>query len=155
MTRYRYTEEDLKEAVATSGSVRQVLQKLKLVEAGGNYATTKRRIDNLNIDTSHFHGQAWSSGKNLGNRRPLEEYLSNNHTISSHHLRNRLIKEGVKLAKCEKCGIIEWNGQPAPLELEHKNGKHYDNSLDNLQILCPNCHAQTEHYRGRAKKHTA
>jgi heterodisulfide reductase subunit B len=60
--------------------------------------------------------------------------------------------EGLKEHKCECCGIIEWNGKPAPIELDHINGNRRDNSLDNLRVLCPNCHAQTDTYRGKNKK---
>ena len=52
-------------------------------------------------------------------------------------------------------GNYEWNGLPIPLELNHINGKNIDNRIENLEILCPNCHAQTEHYRGKSKKVSA
>ena len=152
MTRYRYSEEELRTAVANSGSLRQVLQKLNLVEAGGNYSTTKNRIKSLNIDTSHFHGRLWNKGKTTGPKRPIEEYLNNDYKIGSNTLRKRLIREGLKEHKCECCGIIEWCGQPTPLELDHIDGDHYNNNLDNLRVLCPNCHAQTDTYRGRNVK---
>lgn len=57
-----------------------------------------------------------------------------------------LVNTGYKEYKCECCGISEWNGKKLTLQLHHKNGKHDDNSLDNLQILCPNCHTQTENF---------
>lgn len=63
-----------------------------------------------------------------------------------------MIKEGIKEWKCEKCGCVDWMGEDIILELHHKNGNHYDNRLDNLQILCPNCHSQTETYRRRKQK---
>ena len=70
-------------------------------------------------------------------------------------LKKRLFKEGVKEQKCECCGISEWLGKPIALELHHINGVHNDNRIENLQILCPNCHSQTNNYCGKnAKKHT-
>ena len=151
-SRYTYSEEDLRKAVKTSTSIRQVLEKLDIVPAGGNYQTTNRRIQKLNIDTSHFTGQAWNRGKIIGPKRPIEEYLKENSVVQSFRLKNRLLLEGLKEHKCECCGITEWNGKPAPLELDHINGNHHDNRLENLRILCPNCHAQTDTYRGKNKK---
>jgi Zn finger protein HypA/HybF involved in hydrogenase expression len=151
-SRYTYSEEDLRKAVKTSTSIRQVLEKLDIVPAGGNYQTTNRRIKKLNIDISHFTGQAWNRGKVIGPKRPIEEYLIENSVVQSFKLKGRLIAEGLKEHKCECCGITEWNGKPAPIELDHINGNHHDNRLENLRILCPNCHAQTDTYRGKNKK---
>lgn len=151
-SRYSYSEKELYEAVKSSTSIRQVLDKLNIVPAGGNYQTTNRRIKKLNIDTSHFTGQAWNRGRITGPKRPIEEYLKENTVVQSFKLKSRLIIEGLKQHKCECCGITEWNGQPAPIELDHINGNHYDNRLENLRILCPNCHAQTDTYRGKNKK---
>lgn len=53
---------------------------------------------------------------------------------------------------CYECKLTEWCGKNIPLELDHIDGSHNNNSLDNLRLLCPNCHAQTETYRGKNKK---
>lgn len=150
-TRYTYSEEDLRKAVKESFSIRQVLNKLGLKEAGGNYDTTKRRIKKLNIDISHFTGQLWSKGKTLGPKREIDYYLKENIVVQSFRLRNRLISEGIKQHKCECCGITEWRGKPTPIELDHINGDNTDNRLENLRLLCPNCHALTDTYRGKNK----
>lgn len=152
MGQYRnYTDADFIEAWTTSGSVRQVLGKLGLVEAGGNYACAKKRADALGLTKEHMHGQSWNKGKKVGPKRPVEEYLSNQRHIQSYQLKNRLLEEGLKQHKCECCGITEWNGQPAPIELDHIDGNRYNNTIENLRILCPNCHAQTDTYRGKNK----
>lgn len=83
---------------------------------------------------------------------PVENYLNDTKRITSYKLVRKLFKEGIKEKKCERCGLTEWLGEEIPLELHHKNGKHYDNHLENILILCPNCHAFTENYRGKAKK---
>lgn len=67
--------------------------------------------------------------------------------INTNHLKNRLIKEGLLEYRCYICGNIgEWNRQPLSLQLDHINGNHTDNRLENLRLLCPNCHSQTETY---------
>ena len=149
----KYSELQFKEAVESSTSIRQILSKLGLKEAGGNYSHVKRRIQKLNLSLAEgANGQGWSKGKILGPKRPVEDYLTENSYHQSFRLRNRLITEGIKQHKCECCGITEWRGQPTPIELDHINGINTDNRLENLRILCPNCHAQTETYRGKNKK---
>ena len=62
----------------------------------------------------------------------------------------RLIEVNLKEHKCERYKRTEWEGNPIPIELHHINGVHSDNRLENLQILCPNCHALTDNYRDKA-----
>lgn len=148
----KYTEEQFIEAVKTSTSVRQVLSKIGVKEAGGNYKVAKDKIKKLNLDTSHFTGMGWLKGQtHKHTTKPIEYYLTEDSYHQSYKLKLRLIAEGIKQHKCEKCGIIEWMGQPTPIELDHINGNNRDNRLENLRLLCPNCHAQTPTYRGRNK----
>jgi len=75
----------------------------------------------------------------------LFEILEGKHPqYGSSKLRLRLIKENLKEAKCEICEITEWNGKPAPLELDHIDGNNSNHKLENLRIICPNCHSQTD-----------
>lgn len=148
----RYTVEQMTEAIQTSTSIRQVLLKLGLSGQGGTYKVVHKFIAKYDIDISHFKGQGWNKGENFGPKRPIEDYLSNKYSITSHKLRKRLLKEGYFESRCYKCMLSEWNGQPIPLELEHLDGNHNNNSLSNLTILCPNCHAQTPTYRRQKRK---
>lgn len=145
-----YTDEQVIEAVAQSDSVRQVLDKLGLKPAGGNYKTFYRLVKKLELDTSHFLGRAIHRGKKLDYRtKSIEDYLSNKYRITSHKLRLKLIEEGIFEHKCCNCLLTEWNNLPIPLELDHIDGNNENNNLNNLRLLCPNCHAQTSTYRGR------
>jgi DNA-binding CsgD family transcriptional regulator len=65
------------------------------------------------------------------------------------HLKSRLVKEGLKGDRCEICGLGEWLGKPLSLELHHVNGRGNDNRLESLQLLCGNCHSQTDNWGGR------
>lgn len=129
----------------------ELLRHLGLVAMGGNYATVRRRIELLAVDISHFTG---NKGKPYCVRpeRALADMLVAGTPCQSDRLRKRLIREGFFEHACYTCGNREWQGQPIPLELEHINGDHDDNRLENLTVLCPNCHAQTSTYRGRKKK---
>ncbi len=156
MTRIRkWNVENLRIAVRTSISRRQVLQKLGLVEAGGNYEQIKRYIHDYKIDTSHFLGR----GANLGKKIPrtpvftLEQILVKQSTFQSYKLKHRLFKEGVKRPVCELCGWsrVSEDGR-IPVELDHINGDRYDSRIENLRILCPNCHSLQSTHRGKNKK---
>lgn len=76
--------------------------------------------------------------------KPASYYLGTSNFIKSSSLKQKLIKDGLKEDKCEICGVSSWNGVKLPLELHHKDGNHYNNNLENLQILCPNCHSIQE-----------
>lgn len=98
---------------------------------------------------SHFTGARWNKGKTSEThpsikKKDISEILVENSGWASGNIRRRLIKEGLKEAKCECCGRSEWMGVPIPLELHHINEVHTDNRLENLLILCPNCHALTD-----------
>jgi len=150
--KHKYTKEQVQDAVNKSFSIAQVLKELDIVPAGGNYQVIKKFIRNNEIDISHFKGQACNLGKKFGPKRPIEEYLRNEFTIQSNRLRQRLINEKVFKKECSSCHLSEWLGKDIPLELDHINGDHNDNSLDNIRLLCPNCHALTDTYRGKNKK---
>lgn len=148
----RYTDQDLILAVSESTSNAQVLTKLGLKAAGGNYKLLKRAIQELNLDTSHFTGMAWKKGKPSSNRRDIKDYLVYGSNIGSYALKLKLIKEKIFEHKCYNCGLTEWQGGKIPVELEHIDGNNINNLLSNLTLLCPNCHALTSTYRGKNKK---
>ena len=151
--KHSYTIEEFKNAVQGSYSIAQALTKLGVSPKGGNYRVFKKFEKLYAIDTSHFTGQGHLKGKTHNfNTIPLDEILVKDYEYSSNKLRKRLISEGIKEYKCECCGLNEWLGEPIPLELDHIDGDHYNNILENLKILCPNCHAKTPTYRGKNKK---
>lgn len=92
------------------------------------------------------------SGKNFSKKScgmSLIEYLDQSVDIQSNKVRKKLLQEGYKDYQCERCGLSEWLGQPIPLELHHIDGDKNNNTLENFQLLCPNCHAFTDSYRGK------
>lgn len=150
-----YHKDNLEQIVRESYSFAEVLRKIGLRDVGSNFKTIKKYIGEYNIDTSHFRGQTWNKGMGYTDYaayNKLENILKENTNFQSDVLKYRLVKEGLKQWKCEKCGNEGiWEGQKLVLELHHINGNHYDNRLENLQILCPNCHSQTDNFRNRYK----
>lgn len=112
---------------------------------GVKYQTLNKYLKEFGID---YKGNPSRKGfHRLNERIPIHEYLSDDgKIISASKLRIKLIEEGIKEEKCENCQRTEWMGCKIPLELHHINGNHYDNRLENLQILCSNCHSIIHNY---------
>lgn len=117
-------------------------------ELGCNPKTINPILAKLGIEYSgNQSGKGISKPNN--DYMSLEEYLRNSQDIQSNKVRIKLLREGYKEHKCENCGLTEWLGQPIPLELHHKDGNRNHNEIENYQLLCPNCHAFTDSYRGK------
>jgi len=137
MRKYRaYTDEDVINFAAQVTSIRALLQKLNLKEAGGNYANMQRIIQRLDIDTSHWTGRGWNAGKQL---KDWSDYTR------SAYLKPHLIKDRGHI--CENCKLSEWCEQMIKLEIHHIDGDRTHNNPSNLQLLCPNCHSLTKSWR--------
>jgi DNA-binding CsgD family transcriptional regulator len=83
---------------------------------------------------------------------PVLEYLVRDRRVNRTHLKGRLLAAGLKQNRCERCGIEDWLGKPLAMALHHVNGEGTDNRLENLMMLCPNCHAQTPNFSGRNRR---
>lgn len=151
MARQKYTDEEFRLAVETSCSISEALRKLNLKPAGGNYKVFHVKLKQLKISDSHFTGQGHLKGKSntWSPKNPINDLLTENSRWQSNHLRKRLINENILAYECSICKISEWLGGSLSLELDHINGDNSDNRIENLRILCPNCHSQTKTYRGK------
>lgn len=155
--RSQYGHEDLERAAAASRSFAQLMSALGLRPGGGSHSRLKRLVVELGIDVSHFLGQAHLRGcvppGGPDKFRPAELLVVNRlkgRRERPERLRRALSETGVSSC-CARCGISEWLGAKIALEVDHINGVATDNRADNLRLLCPNCHSQTETF-GRRKR---
>lgn len=135
-------KEQLEQIVKESYSDREVARKIGYsVDGGGTMKTLHAMYKELNLDTSHFKGQGWNK----------DNYDYDSFKKGVPKKNGKIAKPLIYLRghKCEKCGLSEWLGQPITLEVHHIDGDHYNNELDNLQLLCPNCHSFTDNWRGK------
>lgn len=125
----------------------------------GNYYL-KLKIKALQIDTSHFKGQGWCIGQNHDKhiknfvKIPLDKILIKNSTyLSTSNLKIRLLKENLLENKCNICGQLPiWNNSPLILQIDHIDGDRTNNKIENLRIVCPNCHTQTKTFCAKNRK---
>lgn len=136
-----YTKEELQEICDKCVSYRQLA--LALGYSENSIDSIKKIIREYNLDTNHFKGQGWNK-----NNVDMSIFQYNKSSKSDTLIRALTILRGWR---CEKCGRTEWEGQKIPLCVHHIDGNHINNVIDNLQILCPNCHAQTDNYCGKNK----
>jgi hypothetical protein len=141
------SSENFKKLVQNSSTFSEILRKLGLGTA--NYSTLKKRIAEESVDDSHIVLRLRRE-YHSSNKIPLEKILVINSTYNHGHLKSRLISENLLQPQCYKCKIgTIWNQEPLTLQLDHINGVNNDNRIENLQLLCPNCHSQTSTWSGR------
>lgn len=150
-TRYVVDRDALAEAVQATDCVAGAIAAIGWPCTSNTRRRFRALVELYGLDTSHFIGGAAHIARRYPDRtRPVDYYLVlDGPRIRSHELRLKLIDAGMLTPECSACGGTTWQGCPIPLELEHKNGNRYDNRLENLTLLCPNCHALTPTYRGR------
>jgi hypothetical protein len=100
----------------------------------------------------NYQGNKGGKGKTSPNRKGASQFLYNGSIIKSFRLKLMLLRDKLKAPLCERCHGSEWLGEPMPLELHHINGNPFDNRLENLQVLCPNCHALTDNHAGKGSQ---
>ena len=148
-------EELVKKYLPLSSSMNNLCSYLGLRGVEGYYNKIRKIISKYNLSTEHFDSYSQNYEKFLkrkigknGKFLPMtdEEFFQSGHNRASDSIIKRLIKGKHKEYKCENCGISKWNGKELRLQVHHINGDHSDNRVENLQLLCPNCHTQTDTY---------
>ena len=147
--KYDWSKEKLEETVNKANCWFNWLDLLNIPKAGCNYRTLKNKAKEYNIDISHF---SYMFGKTHNGKRSVKNQTTDDFFSSENsHNKGILKREYIRRIlggeeKCEICGIGEWIGKPITMQIHHKDGNNKNNSIDNLQLLCPNCHAQTDTY---------
>lgn len=144
----------MRDAVKASTSWSGVMRCLGLAVAGNSVKFIKASSNELGLDVSHFKGHGWSKGMTGMPSPPQiislsEIMIEKSNYTSSKDLKRRLFKAGLKEKRCEHCSNTQWMGKDVPLQLDHINGIRSDNRIENLRVLCPNCHALTPTWGGR------
>lgn len=142
----KFTDEELKEIVQRSTSIRDLAINLGYsADSGSGASAVNEMLTIKKFDTSHFTGQAWNKGS-----FNYERFRYGNNIKTADAI-NAII--AIRGHKCENCLNETWQNVPIPLEVHHLDGDKLNNDLNNLQLLCPNCHALTENYRGKNINH--
>jgi Zn finger protein HypA/HybF involved in hydrogenase expression len=142
----KHTDNEFVCIVSKCKSYREIFTHFDSIKSKGtNNKTLKKRITDLNIDTSHFRRERESN-----QLMSLGEVMVEGSTYNRGHLKSRLIKMGILKNKCSICGLEGmWQNKPIMMVLDHVNGTHNDHRLENLRMVCPNCNSQLETFSGR------
>ncbi len=139
----KYDKEEFISVCEDSPTMARAASKL-----GIHFNTFRRIAVKLNCYRTNQSGKGLTKKSDRGT--PLSEILEGKHPqFQSFKLKNKLIKEGIKENRCEVCNISEWNGKVINCELDHIDGNSRNHRLENLRILCPNCHSQTDTFRAK------
>lgn len=137
------TEEEFAQKVKESHSFYELAEKIGYSKSGGGtQKMLKNAVKEKGLDTSHFTGQGWNK-----NNYNYSTFTKNSNKKNGKTTLNAIIN--LRGRQCEQCGMTEWFNRPINLEIHHIDGNHYNNELDNIQLLCPNCHSYTENYCGK------
>ncbi len=141
---WSYSDAELETALKEARSLSGFLRTIGHAVSANSYRTLNRRIAASSIDLSALDRYHAVRAASFRRRTPLVDVLVAGRPFNNGVLKRRLLAEGLLEDRCQKCGLgPTWQGQRISLQLDHMNGDRQDNRLENLRILCPNCHSQT------------
>lgn len=144
----KYAKDELIKIINNSNSYREFLYNIGYSSSGNAYRVTQKYLDSIKIDYTNLVKNRWSSKE-----RSIEDVLVEGVNFCNKSLKTKILKYKVLDYKCVECGNEgEWMGKPITLQLDHINGVHNDNRIENLRFMCPNCHSQTDTHGGKNNK---
>lgn len=141
-----FPERAFRQAVADALSMADAIRSMAEEPTSSTYGRATRTVAAYQIDTSHLQpGEAGRQKRHV----PDRDFFVTGVLRAGSALKRRLITSGLREHRCVRCGGTAWEGSPIPLEIDHIDGDRTNNQLENLRLMCPNCHALTPTYRGR------
>jgi Zn finger protein HypA/HybF involved in hydrogenase expression len=139
------SDDDFKKMVETSISIGDICQKLTARKGGSVFSNIKHRIKTMDLNTDHFiNGRVGKYNPSYVSREEFIQRIVEKKPMELAWLKKKLIEFSIIPNKCNDCKIENsWNGKPLTLQLDHIDGDFTNNVIDNLRLLCPNCHSQT------------
>lgn len=151
--KYSFSEEEIRSAASEASSRTEMMRILGIRQGGGGYQALEfwcRKYgveppDGTALSRKNVEGHSWTA-------MPDDEWFSNHTRRQGPQTRKRLVAHGIP-DECSICGQPPvWNGRPLTLQIDHINGDRWDNRIENVRILCPHCHTQTETYANTGKR---
>jgi hypothetical protein len=150
--KYDWSKEHLESKVNESNCWFEWLRNLNIPDRGCNYRTLKNKASIYNIDTSHFnyHYAKTHNGRTLNKDKSNDEIFNDSIKRKTSTIKKEYINRFLDgIPRCENCNIKNWDNKPIVFQLHHKDGNHLNNNIENLVLLCPNCHSQTDNYANK------
>lgn len=150
--KYDWSKERLEMTVKEANCWFNWLDILQIPRGGYNYRTLKDKAALYNINTEHFNYiyAKTHNGRKLNKNKSNDEIFNDFVKIKTATVKKEYIDRILNgVPKCEYCNITEWNDKPLVFQLHHIDGNHINNKLENLILLCPNCHTQTDNYANK------
>lgn len=144
----KYKKDDIIKIVGDKTTISDVLKEMGFNPKGGA-KSLRTLIKNILIENGVYNGHAHNKGKNYIVIPNDDFFIKSDKKRNYWNIRNALFKRGLKEKKCEKCGLYKWMGKEIPVEIHHKDGDKCNNELNNLEVLCPNCHYFTDTYKSK------